>query len=190
MDSPAMPADDSATLDERGPAQAVLAQVDLSWASGQHTRALVVHTAPTMIVLEALDHERSLPPLGTIVEINGHAEPLTGRLAEHGRAGRFLVSVGKRAVRRAPRLKVSLPGTLRSRDLQTSMDIEIADLTTAGARVRGVELPVGSPVTLDFTPPGRTDSVTVRATVAHGTRGASKPWIGVAFHLVAMRGGR
>jgi hypothetical protein len=49
---------------------------------------------------------------------------------------------------------------------------------------------VGTQVTLDFTPPGRDEPVSVRALVAHATHGAVKPWIGVAFRLVAMRGGR
>jgi hypothetical protein len=30
----------------------------------------------------------------------------------------------------------------------------------------------------------------VRAVVAHGTHGATQPWIGVTFRLVALRGGR
>jgi hypothetical protein len=68
--------------------------------------------------------------------------------------------------------------------------VEIADLTTSGARVRGIELPIDSEVTLDFTPPGRDDLVSVRAVVVHGTHRARQPWVGVRFRLVAMRGGR
>ena len=111
-------------------------------------------------------------------------------MAEHGRAGRFLIAMGERAVRRSLRLRVSLPGKLRGGSLTEWTDVELADLTTGGARVRGVELPVGSQVTLAFTPPGRSDQVTVRALVAHGTHGAQRPWIGIAFRLVALRGGR
>ena len=44
-----------------------------------------------------------------------------------------------------------------------TMAVEIMDLTTGGARVNGIELPVGSQVTLDFIPPGRTESVSVTA---------------------------
>jgi hypothetical protein len=51
-------------------------------------------------------------------------------------------------------------------------------------------LPVGTPVTLDFTPPYRDEPVSVRAHVAHGTHGGQHPWIGVVFRLVAIRGGR
>jgi hypothetical protein len=93
-------------------------------------------------------------------------------------------------VRRSIRLRVSLVGTLRCPALPEPMPIEIADLTTGGARVRGVELPVGTHVAIEFTPPGRDQPVTVRALVAHGTQGAEHPWIGVTFRLVAMRGGR
>jgi hypothetical protein len=102
------------------------------------------------------------------------------------------VSVGERAVRSSVRLKVSLPATLRApgqADGAAQM-VEIVDLTTGGARVRGVELPVGTQVTLEFTPPYREEPVSVRGVVAHGTHDAARPWIGVLFRLVAIRGGR
>ena len=73
------------------------------------------------------------------------------------------------------------------RDPDASSDF--GRLTTGGARVRGIELPVGSQVTLEFTPPYRHEMVSVRAIVAHGTHRAERPWIGVIFRLVAMRGG-
>jgi hypothetical protein len=111
-------------------------------------------------------------------------------MAEHGRGGRFLVSLGDRPVRQSLRLRVSLPGTLRAPSLPAPLSIAIADLTTGGARIRGVELPVGSPVTLGFTPPAREQPVSVRAIVVHSTHRAEQPWIGVVFRLVAMRGGR
>jgi hypothetical protein len=88
------------------------------------------------------------------------------------------------------RLRVSLPGTLRCATQPQPLTVEIVDLTTGGCRVRGIEVPVGTQVTLDFTPPGRDQPVSVRALVAHATQSAVKPWIGVAFRLVAMRGGR
>jgi hypothetical protein len=179
------------------PISAVLAEVTCTWgddeaspgASGR-TTALLVHMGREMLVLEASDPRQALPPLGSRIRVIGEAEPIDGRLAEHGRAGRFLVSVGDRPVRRALRLRVSLPGTLRTAALPESVEVEIVDLTTGGARIRGIELSVGSQVTLGFTPPGRTDPVSVRATVAHGTHRAQQPWIGVRFRLVAMRGGR
>jgi hypothetical protein len=86
--------------------------------------------------------------------------------------------------------QTSLRGTLRSRALSAPRTVEIVDLTTGGARIRGVELPVGTQVTLDFTPPYRDEPVSVRAVVAHGTHGGEQPWTGLVFRLVAMRGGR
>src|SRR5438105_681396 len=175
---------------------AVLAEVTCNWdeAEGQtagRTTAVVVHNAHGVLVLEASDPKLPLPPVGAPVAITGmHDEPLFGRLAEQGRGGRFLVSVGDRPVRRSPRLRVALPGALRAATVPTPMPVEIVDLTTGGARVRGVELPVGSEATLEFTPPGREEAVSVRAVVVHGTHLADKPWVGVRFRLVAMRGGR
>jgi hypothetical protein len=183
---------DTQAMDATDASQAVLAEVTCSWGEGgvEQAMAVIVHAGRDMLVLEAADPRRVLPPLGTEVHVRGKSKDLDGRLAEHGRAGRFLVSIGLRPVRRAMRLRVSLPGTLRCATLAEPMAVEISDLTTAGCRVRGVEVPVGSQVTLDFTPPARDEPVTVRATVAHATQDAAKPWIGVAFRLVAMRGGR
>jgi hypothetical protein len=171
---------------------AVLAEVTCSWGddSDSQTTAAVVHESHDLLVLEASDPRRALPPIGTPLRITGEAQDLTGHMAEHGRGGRFLVAIGERPVRRALRLKVSLPGTLRTQASPDPVTVEIVDLTTSGARVRGVELAVGTQVTLAFTPPYRDEIVSVRAIVAHGTHAAEKPWIGVLFRLVAMRGGR
>jgi hypothetical protein len=172
-------------------AHAVLAEVTCRWGDADdQTTAVIVHSARGMLVLEAADSSRPLPPAGTEVRVAGAREDLVGRLAEHGRGGRFLISIGRRPVRRALRLRVSLPGTLRCASLPQPMAVEIVDLTTGGCRVRGIELPVGSQVALDFTPPGRDQSVTVKALVAHGTHRADQPWVGLAFRLVALRGGR
>ena len=188
MDSPA--SFDPHAADGAGPAHAVLAEVSCRWLEHDPVTAVILHTAQDMLVLEAADPRQTLPPLGTLMHVSGDALQVSGRLAEHGRAGRFLVCLGSRPVRRSIRMRVSLPGTLRSPSLPEPRQVEIADLTTAGARVRGVELPVNSQVALDFTPPGRDQSVTVRALVAHATQGAAQPWIGLIFRLVAMRGGR
>ena len=173
----------------------VLAEVTCTWGEGDagpsgHTTAALVHMSQGMLVLEASDPRQVLPPIGTRVRVTSDSGPLAGRLAEHGRGGRFLLSLGDRPVRRAARLRVSVPATLRHRLLPEPMDVEIVDLTTGGARIRGVELAVGSNLTLTFTPPGRTEPVSVRAVVAHGTHGAQQPWIGVLFRLVALKGGR
>jgi hypothetical protein len=171
---------------------AVLNEVTCRWEhdATAETTAVVLHAAGHLLILEVADPQQVLPPVGTSVRIIEPGQQRAGRLAEHGRAGRFLVTLGDRPVRRALRLKVSLPATLRSRELDGPRQVELVDLTTGGARVRGIELPVHSQVTLDFTPPGRSEPVTVRASVAHSTHGGKQPWIGVAFRLVALRGGR
>jgi hypothetical protein len=181
--------------DAAGPVHAVLAEVTCSWVESSEAElepaiAVILHAASDMLVLEAADPRQKLPPLGTLVHVQGDKVNATGRLAEHGRAGRFLVCVGNRPVRRSVRLRVSLPGTLRCPLLPEPLKVEIVDLTTGGARVRGVELPTGTQIALDFTPPGRDESVTVRALVAHATQDAEHPWIGLIFRLVALRGGR
>ena len=181
-------------VDTTEPVQAVLAEVTCTWSHDMHapeqTTAVVVHAAREMLVLEASDPRQALPPLGTLMQVTGDIEHPTGRLAEQGRAGRFLISLGDRPVRSVLRLRVSLPGVLRCATLPEPLTVEIVDLTTGGARLRGVELPAGSQVTFDFTPPGRDESVTVRALVAHTSKQVEQPWIGVIFRLVAMRGGR
>lgn len=179
-------------------ADAVLAEVSCTWQVDreqdsvvEQARAVVLHSARGVLVLEAVDPRVALPTIGTEVHVEQKAGvQVSGRLAEHGRGGRFLLSLGDRPVRRSSRLKISRPGTVRSAALPGAVAVEVVDLTTGGARVRGVELPVGSQVTLEFTPPYREEPVSVRAIVAHGTHGAEQPWIGVVFRLVAMRGGR
>jgi PilZ domain-containing protein len=194
MDLPATP--DFSSIEHPFPAaDAVLAEVVCTWrddtdAIAGQTTAAVLHSGRGMLLLEATDPHTVLPPLGTLLHLDLENQQFAARLAEHGRLGRFLVSVGDRQVRQSLRLKVSLPATLRAPELPGARSVEIVDLTTSGARVRGVELPVGTRVSLDFTPPYRDEPVTVRALVAHGTHGAPKPWVGVLFRLVAMRGGR
>ncbi|HEX8969038.1 MAG TPA: PilZ domain-containing protein [Chloroflexota bacterium] len=185
MDSPASP--------ERQ-ADAVLAEVVCTWNDrarpGARAKAVVLHLAPGLLVLETSDRRQPLPPPGTPLQVTSATGSLTGRLAEYSRGGRFLVSLGDRPVRGALRLRVSLPGSLRSPELDGQIAVEIVDLTTGGARVRGVELPVGSSVTLEFIPPGRDEPVSVRAVVAHASHRSDQAWIGVVFRLVAFRGGR
>ncbi|TMF05845.1 MAG: hypothetical protein E6I52_01765 [Chloroflexi bacterium] len=55
-----------------------------------------------------------------------------------------------RQLRREQRRQVSLRAVLRSAALPQPLTVEIVDLTTGGARVRGAEVPVGSRVTLEF----------------------------------------
>ncbi|MGI9148267.1 MAG: hypothetical protein ACR2IK_17225 [Chloroflexota bacterium] len=182
------------TVSAAEPTQAVLAEVTCLWRDNENApcqaTAVLVHAGRDMLVLEASNPRQALPPVGTLIQVGGDIEHQTGRLAEEGRAGRFLISVGDRPVRRILRLRVSAAGTLRSPSLPEPVTVEIVDLTTEGARIHGVDLPVGSQVTFSFTPPGRDEPVTVRAGVAHTSHAPNRPWIGVVFRLVAMRGGR
>jgi hypothetical protein len=167
----------------------VLTEVTVSWDEEKAgRRAYLIHAAHNMLVLEAGDPSLPLPVDGTSVRVEGPHETLVGKVAEHGRAGRFLVSLGDRPIRRANRLKVSLPATVRSAG--ETREVEIVDLTTGGARVRGIQVPVGSELNLYFTPPGRDETVTVRASVVHANHSVQQPWIGLAFRLVVLRGGR
>src|SRR5207237_10390629 len=107
------------STDSPGAAHAVLTSVHCTWAAGaQGVDALVLHAAKDMLVLEAAEPTTVLPPLGTAMRIaTDDWGQLGGRLAEHGRGGRFLVSIGERPVRGTSRLKVALPATVRSQEL-------------------------------------------------------------------------
>jgi hypothetical protein len=169
----------------------VLTEVTVSW-DGETTgcAAYLIHAAHNVLVLEASDPSLPLPTDGTLVTVEGPRERLVGKVAEHGRAGRFLVSLGDRPIRRATRVRLSLPARARSAHLGETREVEIVDLTTGGARVRGIQVPVGSELNLYFTPPGRDEPVAVRASVVHANATAQQPWIGLAFRLVVLRGGR
>ena len=169
----------------------VLTEVTVSWDAEKTGRAAyLIHAAHNMLVLEAGDPSLPPPADGTPVTVEGPRETLVGKVAEHGRGGRFLVSLGDRPIRRATRLRVSVPACVRSAELGETREVEIVDLTTGGARVRGIQAPVGSELNLRFTPPGREEPVTVRATVVHASRSGQQPWVGLAFRLVVLRGGR
>jgi hypothetical protein len=129
---------------------------------------------------------QSLPPLGTPVrlKLNWDKQLLCGRLAAHGVAGRFLVTIGERAIRRSRRFAVDLAGVASSPQLYGPMEVRIADLSTGGARVEGMDLPVGAEVELRFTPPGRKEPLTVLGFVVRRIDGDETPTLGIAFRLV------
>jgi hypothetical protein len=128
----------------------------------------------------------SLPPLGTPVRLrlNWDKQLLNGRLAAHGVAGRFLITIGERAIRRSRRFPVDLPGVARSPQLHGPVEVHIADLSTSGARIAGIDLPVGAEVELNLTPPGRKEPLTVLGFVVRTIDGVDTPTLGVAFRLV------
>lgn len=146
--------------------------------------AQVLGSTANVLLLQGV--EGQLPPLGTVVRLKLHwdRQIVTGRLAAHGVAGRFLVSVGERAIRRSRRFAVDVPGIARSAQLYGPVEVRVKDLSTSGARIEGLELPVGSDVELTLTPPGRKQPLTVLAFVVRNMDGAETPTLGVAFRLV------
>jgi hypothetical protein len=148
-------------------------------------RAEVLGSTANVLLLQGTG-DSSLPPLGTPVrlKLNWDKQLLNGRLAAHGVAGRFLVTIGERAIRRSRRFPVDLTGIARSTHLYGPVEIRIADLSTGGARVEGIDLPVGAEVELRFTPPGRKAPLTVLGFVVRTIEGAETPTLGVAFRLV------
>jgi hypothetical protein len=148
--------------------------------------AEVIGSTGNVLLLQSLDPTAVLPVLGTAVRlrVEWDRQVLNGRLAAHGVAGRFLISIGERAIRSSRRFPVSLPGTAHSVHLYGTVEVRIADLSTGGARVEGIDLPVGSDVSLTFTPPGRPAPINVVGFVVRAIGGTDVPTLGVAFRLV------
>jgi PilZ domain len=148
--------------------------------------AEVIGSTGNVLLLQAVDPAAVLPILGTKVRlrVDWDRQLLNGRIAAHGVAGRFLISVGERAIRSSRRFAVSLPGTAESAHLYGTVQVRIADLSTGGARVEGIDLPVGTEVNLTFIPPGRPGPINVTGFVVRAIDGTEVPTLGVAFRLV------
>jgi PilZ domain len=148
--------------------------------------AEVLGSTANVLLLQGPPDGSTLPPLGTPLKLKSDwdKQTLNGRLAAHGTAGRFLVTIGERAIRRSRRFPVDLPGTAKSSQLYGPVEVRIKDLSTGGARVEGLFLPVGSEVELRFTPPGRKQPLTVLGFVVRNLDQAAAPTLGVAFRLV------
>ncbi len=148
--------------------------------------AEVIGSTGNVLLLQSRDQNYSLPALGTPIRmrVEWDRQLITGRLAAHGMGGRFLVSIGERAIRRSRRFPVDLQGTVKSAHLYGPVEVRIADLSTGGARVEGLELPVSSELELTFTPPGRPGPINVLGFVVRTIDGGEVPTVGVAFRLV------
>jgi hypothetical protein len=105
---------------------------------------------------------------------------LSARLAAYGQGGRYLVALGSRAVRGALRVRVDLPGIVRT-GAMGPRNVRVVDLSSSGARVRGVALPIGSDLELSLVPPGRPDLVSLRSVVVREIEDADGGEVGVAF---------
>jgi hypothetical protein len=153
--------------------------------AGALVEAEVLGSTANVLLLQGPEHG-SLPPLGTPVrlKLKWDRQVVIGRLAAHGVAGRFLISVGERAIRGSRRFPVDLPGIASSPQLYGPIQVRITDLSAGGARVEGILLPVGCEVELRFTPPGRKEPLSVQAFVVRTIEPAETPTLGVAFRLV------
>jgi hypothetical protein len=151
---------------------------------GAMVRAEVLGSTDNVLLLEAPEGT-SLPGLGTPIRLRlvWDRQVLNGRIAAHGVAGRFLATVGERAIRRSRRFTVDLVGMARWAQIG-SAQVRITDLSTGGARVEGIDLPIGSDIELRFTPPGRNAPLTVLGFVVRTIGQSEPPALGVAFRLV------
>jgi PilZ domain-containing protein len=127
-----------------------------------------------------------LPALGTTIRlrVEWDRQNLSGRIAAHGVGGRYLVSIGERAIRRSRRFAVDVSGLVRSAHVDGTVEVRVRDLSAGGARIEGIDLPVGSDVNLHFTPPGRSAPLDVLGFVVRLIDTAEVPTVGVAFRLV------
>jgi hypothetical protein len=130
------------------------------------THARLVRNTPSVLVLEGEAPGRR-PEIGTTVDVelrlSGGPRVLPARLASFAPDGRFLLTLGKRPVRGAMRVRVDLPAQLEE-DGRTSK-VRVVDLSSSGARVRGAQPAVGSECELRFVPPGRQERATLHCVV-------------------------
>jgi hypothetical protein len=153
--------------------------------AGVFSKAEVLGSTENVLLLQGSD-ATSLPPLGTPIRlrVEWDRQALMGRIAAHGVAGRYLVTIGERAIRRSRRFPVDLPGIARSAHWQGAIEVRVTDLSAGGARVEGIDLPIGSDVDLQFTPPRKSVPIDVRGFIVRAIDGAGLPTVGVAFRLV------
>jgi hypothetical protein len=153
---------------------------------GSSVRADVLGSTMNVLLLQGLDRGAAMPALGTPVRlrVEWDRQLLSGRIAAHGVAGRFLISLGERAIRRSRRFAIDVPGVATSAQLHGRVDVRVKDLSSGGARVEGIDLPIGSDVGLKFAPPGRSEPINVLGFVVRAIEGTSVPAVGVAFRLV------
>lgn len=156
----------------------------LAEAGGLTWRAEVLGSTANVLLLQG-EEGVQLPALGTPIrlKLDWDRQLVIGRLAANGVASRFLVTVGERAIRRSRRFPVSLPGVIRSPHVQASHDVRVVDLSSGGARVEGIELPLGAELVLRLVPPGRGAAVDLHGFVVRSIEAAHVPTIGIAFRL-------
>ncbi len=160
--------------------------VTADFGSGNVVRVDVIGSTASVLLLQGPDMGAKIAQLGAPVRlrVEWDRQLLNCRLAAHGAAGRFLVSIGERAIRRSRRFAVDLPGVARAPHLPEPIEVRVIDLSTGGARVEGIDLPVGSELELRFTPPGRPTPITVLGFVVRQVEIDDARSVGLAFRLV------
>lgn len=154
----------------------------VSWGNGV-TRAEIVQATSSVLLLEG-DRPAGTPlPSGSPVRVGlpGTPQMLPARLAAYGQQNRFLVALGSRAIRGAARARVDLRAVAHYPSAPNGQAMRVVDLSSSGARVRGMPLPIGSEFDLTLVPPGRADLVTLRCVVVRSIPESSPPEMGVAF---------
>jgi len=156
------------------------------FGGGNVIHAEVIGSTANVLLLQGPDSGTKIAPLGAPVRlrVEWDRQLLSCRLAAHGAAGRFLVSLGERAIRRSRRFPVHLVGFARAPHLAEPVEVRVLDLSSGGARVEGIELPVGSELELRFTPPGRPTPITVLGFVVRVIEIGYVSSVGLAFRLV------
>ncbi len=188
-----LPATDRDTAAARGlipqpsrPSLPIRVPVIADFGGGNVVHAEVIGSTANVMLLQGPDTGGKIAPLGAPVRlrVEWDRQLLNCRVAAHGTAGRFLVSIGERAIRRSRRFPVDLPGVARTPQQPDPVDVRVVDLSTGGAQVEGIELPVGSELELRFTPPGRPAPITVLGFVVRIIEIDHTRSVGLAFRLV------
>src|SRR5579872_3828567 len=143
---------------------------------GMIFQAEVLGSTAHVLLVQSLSETKPLPALGTLVRLKPawDRQIVLGRLAALGTEGRFLVSLGARSIRNSRRIPVSLMGIARSNHLDSGIVVHLTDLSTGGARVQNLDLPIGSEVLLQFTPPNSSDPIDVSGFVVRSIPNANE----------------
>jgi hypothetical protein len=161
--------------------------VTADFGQGLVLDAEVIGSTAHVVLLQGPTTGTTRARLGAPVRLRSKwdRQSLAGRFASYGIAGRFLVSIGERPIRQAPRFAVDLPGVAYASQLpQGRAQVWVADLSTGGARIRGINLEIGSELELRFKPPGRSEPIKVLGFVARVIESADGGSVALAFRLV------
>jgi len=170
----------SAATDE--PREEIAPYALVSWGNGI-TRAEILQATTSVLLLQGdRPTGTALSPGSPLrVGLPGSPHMLPARLATYGQNNRYLVALGSRAVRGAARVRIDLRAVVHHAGARQGQPMRVVDLSSSGARLRGVPLPPGSEFELTFVPPGRHDLVTLRCVVVRAIPDTSPTEMGAAF---------